>query len=200
MVNEWPTRPSFTPGSTNPCTDPDQRLAKASTCWQRPLPTWIWCRTSATGSVAFIGKNQRLHWRDENVKRRRTIAATIAEDDIAHTVVIGTPLNEQKQERARRICMESMLMELDRRGVRQVWMESRKPSQDLKDLKMLDAARSKGFLGAGLRLDFARPKAEPMLWIPDAVAGALGAALKADDMIPREMLAASAAELRVGLG
>jgi len=148
----------------------------------------------------LIGKNHRLHWRDENVKRRRTIAATIAEYDIAHTVVIGTPLNEQKQERARRICMESMLMELDRRGVRQVWIESRKPSQDLKDVKMLDAVRSKDLLGAGLRLDFARPKAEPMLWIPDAVAGALGAALKADDTIPREMLAASVTELRVGLG
>lgn len=39
-----------------------------------------------------------------------------------------------------------------------------------------------------------------MLWIPDAVAGALGAALKADDMIPRQMLAASVTELPVALG
>lgn len=148
----------------------------------------------------LIGKNQRLHWRDENLRRRRTIAATIAEYDIAHTVAIGTPLNEQKQERARRICMESMLMELDRCGVRQVWIESRKRSQDLKDLKTLDAVRSKDLLDADLRLDFARPKAEPMLWIPDAVAGALGAALKADDMIPRQMLAASVTELPVALG
>lgn len=147
----------------------------------------------------LIGKEQRLHWRDENLRRRRTIAATIAEYDITHTVVIGTPLDAQKQERARRICMESMLMELDRRGVRQVWIESRKQAQDRRDVKMLDAVRSKGFLRAELRLEFARPQVEPMLWIPDAVAGALGAALKARDTIPREMLAASITELIVGL-
>jgi hypothetical protein len=147
----------------------------------------------------IIGANQRLHWRDESSKRRRTIAATIAEYEIAHTVVIGTPLNERKQERARRICMELMLMELDRRGVHQVWIESRKASQDLRDMKMLDAVRSTRLIGDGLRFDFERPTAEPMLWIPDAVAGALGAALKSDDTLPRELLAATITELPVRL-
>lgn len=125
--------------------EPDQHLTKGSTCWQRLLPEVDLAsdiRHRLRGLL--IGKNQRLHWRDENLRRRRTIAATIAEYDIAHTVAIGTPLNEQKQERARRICMESMLMELDRCGVPQVWIESRKPSQDLKDLKMLDASAQQG--------------------------------------------------------
>lgn len=147
----------------------------------------------------LIGKNQRLHWRDESSKRRRTIAATIAEYEIAHTVVIGTPLNEHKQERARRICMELLLMELDRCGVQQVWIESRKTSQDARDLKMVDAVRSKSLISTELRLDFAQPTAEPMLWIPDAVAGALGAALKSDDALPRELLAAVVTTLPVRL-
>lgn len=147
----------------------------------------------------LMGKNQRLHWRDESSKRRRTIAATIAEYEIAHTVVIGTPLNQHKQERARRICMELLLMELDRRGVQQVWIESRKTNQDSRDLKMVDAVRSKSLISAALRLDFAQPTAEPMLWIPDAVAGALGAALKSADALPRELLAAAVTELPVRL-
>jgi hypothetical protein len=147
----------------------------------------------------LIGKNQRLHWRDETSKRRRTIAATIAEYDIAHTVVIGTPLNQHKQERARRICMELLLIELDRRGIDQVWIESRKSSQDARDLKMLDAVRSKKLISSSLRLDFAQPTAEPMLWIPDAVAGALGAALKLDDVLPRDLLDVAVTELPVRL-
>lgn len=90
-------------------------------------------------------------------------------------------------------------MELDRRGVQQVWIESRKASQDSRDLKMVDAVRIKSLISAALRLDFAQPTTEPMLWIPDAVAGALGAALKADDALPRELLAAAVTELPVRL-
>lgn len=148
----------------------------------------------------LLGKNSRLHWRNESMKRRRTIAATIAEYEIAHAVVIGAPLDQHKQERARRICMELMLVELDRRGVRQVRVESRKVSQDARDLKLLDAVRSKRLVSAGLRLDFALLTVEPMLWIPDAVAGAVGAAMKSGDAVPHELLVARITELRVLLG
>lgn len=144
----------------------------------------------------LIGRNERLHWRDETAERRRQIAAAIGSLELVHTVVVGAPLDEHKQERARRLCMELLLIELDRCGVRQVWVESRKATQNSRDLRMLDAVRNKGVIGAGLHLDFALPKAEPMLWLPDAVAGAVGLAHRHEDLQPRDLLGDKVIELR----
>ncbi len=43
---------------------------------------------------------------------------------------------------------------------------------------MVASMRSSGMLTASLHVMFARPLDEPMLWIPDAVAGAIAAAVK----------------------
>jgi hypothetical protein len=40
----------------------------------------------------------------------------------------------------------------------------------------VEALRGKRSVSAGIRVEFARPKDEPMLWVPDAVAGAVNAA------------------------
>ncbi|MFT3798733.1 hypothetical protein [Microbacterium sp.] len=57
------------------------------------------------------GGARRLHWRDENPRRRRVIAAAVATLDVAQTVIVGAPLDQHKQERARRLCMERLLHE-----------------------------------------------------------------------------------------
>ena len=61
-------------------------------------------------------------------------------------------------------------------GVTQVVMEQRTPSLDAADRRMLVAIRGKRLVSQRLRVETARPKEEPMLWLPDAVAGAFGAA------------------------
>lgn len=71
--------------------------------------------------------------------------------------------------------MEDLFHHLGEYEVTQVWMESR-GQQDARDTKMVAALRSKGMLMP--RVDFARPIDEPMLWVPDAVAGAVAAARK----------------------
>ena len=103
-------------------------------------------------------------------------------------VAVGSPVHRQKQERARRCCLECVLYELDQMGVTQVWLESRAPSQDRRDRRLVDSARDKGLVSHGLVLDFAGPHQEPMLWLPDAVAGAVTAANLGE---PRWLLALS---------
>jgi hypothetical protein len=121
-------------------------------------------------------RQERLHWRDEEGSRRTKIAEAVGALNVAATVVIGSPLAKKKQERARRKCLQTLLPHLEQMGVTYVVMERRTPSLVQKDQKMITAIRGKQLIGSGLRIDTAMPKEEPMLWLPDAVAGAFGAA------------------------
>lgn len=55
----------------------------------------------------------RLHWVAESAKRRDLIAETVAALGVVAIVVVGSPVHRQKQERARRCCLERLLYELD---------------------------------------------------------------------------------------
>jgi hypothetical protein len=123
-----------------------------------------------------LSRGGRLHWVDESSKRRDVIAAAIAGIDLAAIVTIGSPMDKTKQERARRCCLERLLYELGFLGVSQVWLESRSAKPDRRDLKLIDSGRRRRLIPPDLQVDFARPKVEPMLWLPDAVAGAVTAA------------------------
>lgn len=117
-------------------------------------------------------KNQRrLHWRDESARRQRRIADAVGSADVTAIVVVGAPLSPRRQERARRLCMERLLHELERLAVTQVWLEQRTSSLNARDMQMVIALRRSRTISAGLRVDFAQPVQEPMLWLPDAVAG-----------------------------
>ena len=133
-----------------------------------------------------VGRTGRLHWANESAKRRDAIAALIASVDLAAIVVVGSPMQGSKQERARRCCLERLLHELAVFGVGDVWLESRSAVPDRRDIRLVDSARRKGLVPGRLVVGFARPKEDPMLWIPDAIAGAVTAANPGE---PRWMLA-----------
>lgn len=101
--------------------------------------------------------------------------------DIAAILTVGTPMERSKQERARRCCLERLLYELDQLGVSEVRMESRTAAQDRRDVRLVDSARRKRLISHELQVTFARPTGEPMLWLPDAVAGAMSAAILGED-------------------
>lgn len=118
----------------------------------------------------------RLHWHAEDSPRKVKIAETIGALSLPATVVVGMPLARTKQERARAKCMEALLPELEAQGVVQVWLEARTSSLVRRDLRLVDALRSRQLSTPGMRVDTALPSEEPMLWLPDAVAGAVAAA------------------------
>jgi hypothetical protein len=120
-------------------------------------------------------RQPRLHWHAEEDPRRTKIAESIGALALPATVVTGMPLAKSKQERARAKCMEALLTELEAQGVTQVWLEARTPSLIRRDMRLVDALRSQGRITPSIRVDTALPRDEPMLWLPDAVAGAVRA-------------------------
>lgn len=122
------------------------------------------------------GRQRRLHWRTETGPRRTKIAAAISAVDMAAVVVIGVPMANRRQERARRICMETLLPTLERDyGVSRVFLEARTQTLIRRDREQVANLVGKRLITPGLRVGSARPLEEPMLWVPDAVAGAVGA-------------------------
>ncbi|MDO9395841.1 MAG: hypothetical protein Q7T71_04795 [Herbiconiux sp.] len=119
---------------------------------------------------------RRLHWNSEEERDRLAIVNTIAEMPLTNVVVTATRLDPRRQERARRKCLQRMLHHLAEDQIEQVWLESRDAIGDSRDLAMVASLRTTRALPASIRVDHARPLDEPLLWIPDAVAGAVAAA------------------------
>ncbi|WP_375001745.1 hypothetical protein [Aeromicrobium sp. CTD01-1L150] len=124
---------------------------------------------STLRSLVFPGQH-RIHWRDETPRRRHHLAGAIADLDLTHVVAIA-PADASKQERARRKCLQRLLYEVHQYGVTRVWLESRQDALDHRDREMVAALHSTRAVPRSLTVDFARPLDEPMLWLPDVVAG-----------------------------
>ena len=116
---------------------------------------------------------KKLHWRDMSVKLRVRSISALSEIKHSTTIVIGSPLPKRKQERARRKCLERLLPELESRGVETLVLESRDEEKNKKDIALLLALRTKGYVG---KIDITHKPAEkePRLWIPDQLLGAYG--------------------------
>lgn len=127
----------------------------------------------AMRSLLDVGQ-PRLHWSGESPERKGKIVGTVAQIDMAAVVVIGTPMPKKNQERARAVCIESMVVALAGMGVEQVLLEERTPSLNERDQLLIRSIRGKKLIPTGMRIDVGQPSAEPMLWVPDIVAGAVG--------------------------
>lgn len=119
---------------------------------------------------------RKVHWRDESEKRRRLLAEAVASLAVMHLVVVRVGRVGEPSERKRRKCMERLLFELSAMGVHQVIMEGREAKQNCLDLNLLKALRSRKELSAELRIDHISGPGEPLLWLPDILAGSVVAA------------------------
>lgn len=125
---------------------------------------------------ALTRARRRLHWSSEEERDRVRIAALVAELSVTNIVVTATRLDPRRQERARRKCMQRLLHRLVADGVEHVWLESRDSIGNQRDLTMVANLRTTDALPLSIRVDHALPLEEPLLWVPDAVAGAVAAA------------------------
>lgn len=132
----------------------------------------------------------KLHWRDEDTKRRLLITDTVGRLGLEHVVVVRSGLEGEKPERRRRLCLERLWCELQDLGVPQAVLESRGKADDRRDRTHLDTLRSRRLITADLRIDHLPGPADPMLWVPDAVCGAVSSH-RTDDSTYYDMLASS---------
>ncbi len=124
-------------------------------------------------------RRPRVHWRDADDSERHKLVHSVGSLDAVHVVVVGTRLERVRQERGRRHCLRRLLWEGNNLGVTHATLEARTAALDRADLAAVAAWRARGELPAALRIDFGRPygpHGEPLLWLPDIVAGAVSAA------------------------
>jgi hypothetical protein len=128
-----------------------------------------------TAALDLRLKGQRkLHWHDENTARRKVLIETVAQLPALHLIIIRSdPL--VRSERRRAMCLSRLLTELETRGVTEVYIEAREKRQNERDLRVLAGLRAQRVVRSTLRMDHQPGPHNPLLWVPDIVAGAAGA-------------------------
>jgi hypothetical protein len=113
---------------------------------------------------------RRLHFADENDRRRRSILSKMATLGTCSELYVA---KDPSARSARAAVIGTAVTQLARRGVRRLTLESRE-GQDEQDRIVIYRS-----LQGGLPLEYRHvpPRDEPLLWVPDAVAWAHGRGL-----------------------
>lgn len=119
----------------------------------------------------------RWHFRDERPAARHGFIAAVAGLHVlgaeGFTFWCSTP-TQRKAEQARVRCLWGLLAALKASRIDSVVIESRQEHNDRKDRREILGAQRAGVASDRLSYRHARPKGEPLLWLPDALAGAVG--------------------------
>lgn len=116
----------------------------------------------------------KLHWTDESERHRRAIVTRIVDLGPMNVVVKHLDVRRRKVERFRRKSLESLYHELVAMNVFDLTLECRSNAQDRGDRAHIVALQGQGF-DRRLRIQHLRGGDEPLLWIADAVLGAINA-------------------------
>jgi len=117
----------------------------------------------------------KLHWTDERRSRRRKIIETLSSIDSMQAIITHRSDVTKKTERYRRKCLEQIYFELSEMHIYNVTLESRQKAQNQKDVAHIVALQGQGQIPS-VQLSHVRGGDDPLLWIPDAVLGALNSA------------------------
>ena len=133
----------------------------------------------ATRSL-LLPRSRRFHWNAEDVSQRRRMLATLRASVRNLRVYACRPMPRTKQERARALCLNRLLWDLRDYAVERLVLESRQERNDRKDRLTIVRAQ-KACRAPALDYAFAKPVAEPLVWLADAGAGAAATELCGDD-------------------
>jgi len=116
----------------------------------------------------------KLHWTAESERRRKSIVSRILELGPLNVVVSHVDEHRKKTERYRRKCLETLYYALSDEEVFDLTLESRDRKQDGNGRAHIVNLQGQG-LDRRLRIRHQRGGDEPLLWIADAVLGAINA-------------------------
>ena len=144
-------------------------------------------------------RRPRFHWRDEQDGDRLLMAEMLAQFTLPAVVAVVSPMDHRRSERARRVCLTRLLWELQQRHVDDIVFETRQEHRDREDRAHVLHAQKAGHVSAALHYAFAGPLQEPLLWLPDLVAGAVAYA-RGGDHHYLDVLGADVAVVDAGSG
>lgn len=122
----------------------------------------------------------KLHWTDESERRRRDIVARIVDLGPMNVVVSHLDKYQRRVERHRKKCLEVLYHQMVAMQVFDLTLECRSDHQDREDRAHIVALQGQG-LDRRLRIGHARGGDEPILWIADAVLGAINSSHHGED-------------------
>jgi hypothetical protein len=123
----------------------------------------------------------KVHWWAERADRRNMLATNLQRLDLRQLVVVRLRRPNERDERCRRKCLETLLINLERIGVETVVFESRERRQNDGDREASDYLRRSKVLRGTLRLEHRAGRTEPLLWLADVLAGAVRVARGGSD-------------------
>lgn len=119
---------------------------------------------------------KKIHWRHSSGKRRDQVIDTIMELPVECMVVVRAGSSRERDERQRRKTFMPYVIELAALGCDALTLESRGTHLDRRDMAMLKGMRVSRIVTSDLRLTHQRGPVDAILWIADAVCGAVVAA------------------------
>lgn len=122
---------------------------------------------------------RKLHWRHMSRSLQLASARAVGKAGIPAVVVVASPMDGRRTERARRKCLEALLSGLEERGVDMLVLESRGAERDANDRRFLAGIRGAG-LARRIRLEHRPGESDPRLWAADQVLGIIGDKLAGD--------------------
>ena len=117
-------------------------------------------------------KQPRFHWRAEQHVQRMAMLTWMADRRLPSFGIVYAPMRGVHQERARRLCLERLLWEL-RTTTGSVVFERRGNAGDARDRQTIGQAQRSHVAPFDLSHTAVTALDEPLLWLPDALAGAV---------------------------
>ena len=142
---------------------------------QRYLMGCALVETRYSGDVAramtdLVVVGRRLHFNNESMHQRVRVLTAMAELPVTNLVTVCQVGHGITQFRARSSCLAYLVGELQRRSVSLLVLESRQDDRD--DFRVIERVRASD---PPLVFEHRPGGTEPLLWIADAVAWAVGA-------------------------
>lgn len=120
---------------------------------------------------------KRFHWKDEREPSRLAMLDVLVGQGFVLRSYEAHPCATNRQGRARAKSLELLLWDLRQESVGQLVTESRGAPADRHDSKTVVNAIKADVAAPDLVYVHRRPREEPVLWLPDAVAGAAATGL-----------------------
>lgn len=144
--------------------------------------------TGKLGAILPLGRRRPFHWVDEGPGAREAMIELLCACGVVGHVVVHHPTGRKRQEEARGRAVRELVPLAIGEGATELIIESRGEREDSRDRgTMIEIVR-----GLDTALAYCwKPKAEPLLWIADAICGVMKEYLLREDSAPYERLRAS---------
>ena len=128
---------------------------------------------------ALPGRLERFHWRKDREEVRNRALDVMRSVEIVGLTVFQRGVPEAAAERARHHALWNLVQCMRDANVHDLVFEARERSQNNKDMRTLHSISRSKVSSERFRYAFNRPLDEPLLWLPDYLAGVCGEALRA---------------------